>query len=614
MSGSFAPKHTLFAAVILACCSSGVHAADFTIGDSVELSVDTTVSLGQGWRTEDRDPLLIGSNAGARIGIVGFPGVSTDDANANYGKGDTFTRVLKFVTDIEARRGKHGAVVRVKGWYDDALQNDAVPWGNFINQYVANTSLGDDGFDGLSRFSGIEVLDAFYYGNYELGGTALNLRVGEQVVNWGESLFIRGNNLLNPVDVPALRRPGAEVKEALLPMGSVLVALGFSNGWSLDVNLPYNWRETLLDQCGTMFATLDGTATHETVQACASVSQVLNPGAGITNETLAVQNGFYIPFIDTDEASDGGQWAVALRLPGDLLGGDFGIYASNLHMTTPVASGDSGAGIDANQFLAFTPNPTAAQWEYVEDIETLGLSYATTLAGWSVGVDFSHVSNYPVQVNANDLLAGLVTFAQPVPTLGAARNMFTGVGPDTHVNGYVQVAKDALVVNFVQAFTDFISDSTTVIAEIGYIKADIDDATVSNIRYGRSFVFGRAPDTTLISCGATASAVNLAHPGCAVDGFFTSDAFGYRLLFRLRYNEVMSGWNFQPRFFFAHDVDGVSVDNQMIEGRLTMGLGLRLEKNDKGLFAELGMTRYSGGDYDPLHDRDNAAFTLGTTF
>ena len=52
----------------------------------------------------------------------------------------------------------------------------------------------------------------------------------------------------------------------------------------------------------------------------------------------------------------------------------------------------------------------------------------------------------------------------------------------------------------------------------------------------------------------------------------------------------------------------------MIEGRLTMGLGLRLEKNDKGLFAELGMTRYSGGDYDPLHDRDNAAFTLGTTF
>ena len=45
------------------------------------------------------------------------------------------------------------------------------------------------------------------------------MRAGKQVVNWGESTFIGGGiNSINPIDVSAFRRPGAEIKEGLIPV------------------------------------------------------------------------------------------------------------------------------------------------------------------------------------------------------------------------------------------------------------------------------------------------------------------------------------------------------------------------------------------------------------
>ena len=36
----------------------------------------------------------------------------------------------------------------------------------------------------------------------------LQMRLGNQVINWGESVFIQGVNQFNPIDVPAARRAG----------------------------------------------------------------------------------------------------------------------------------------------------------------------------------------------------------------------------------------------------------------------------------------------------------------------------------------------------------------------------------------------------------------------
>ena len=74
------------------------------------------------------------------------------------------------------------------------------------------------------------LLDAYVYGSFDVGDSDLQLRLGNQVVNWGESIFIQGVNQINPIDVPAARRAGAEIKEILLPVWAAYANWGFDFG------------------------------------------------------------------------------------------------------------------------------------------------------------------------------------------------------------------------------------------------------------------------------------------------------------------------------------------------------------------------------------------------
>ena len=83
----------------------------------------------------------------------------------------------------------------------------------------------------------------------------LTVKLGNQVVNWGESLFISGGiNQYGAVDVPAARRPGSQVKEILLPIPQISASLGVADGVSIDAFYQLKWTRTVLDGCGTYFS------------------------------------------------------------------------------------------------------------------------------------------------------------------------------------------------------------------------------------------------------------------------------------------------------------------------------------------------------------------------
>ena len=83
--------------------------------------------------------------------------------------------------------------------------------------------------------SRIELRDAFLYGRFKLGALPGELRAGWQVINWGESTFIQGGiNAINPIDVSALRVPGSELREALMPVGAVLLSLNPSENTAIE--------------------------------------------------------------------------------------------------------------------------------------------------------------------------------------------------------------------------------------------------------------------------------------------------------------------------------------------------------------------------------------------
>ena len=104
----------------------------------------------------------------------------------------------------------------------------------------------------------MRLLDAFVYAKFDLGSMGAELRLGRQVVSWGESTFIQnGINVINHFDVSALRVPGSELKEAFLPQEMVNFSLQFNDNWSAQAIYITDWNATVPEPAGSYFSSND---------------------------------------------------------------------------------------------------------------------------------------------------------------------------------------------------------------------------------------------------------------------------------------------------------------------------------------------------------------------
>ena len=202
--------HSLPLAIALASASGSIQAANWNMGD-LDAQLDSQLSLGASWSTSSPDKRFIHTDT-----IVdGKPmnGQATartsDDGRLNFKRGDVFSQIFKGSHDLELRYGNSGGFFRGMYWYDFETKDRGQRF----------YDIDDSGRHPLQKGSGVTLLDAFVYHNYSIGDLPGNIRLGRQVVNWGEGLFV-GNSLnaVNPLDVAAFRRPGSEVKEALIPV------------------------------------------------------------------------------------------------------------------------------------------------------------------------------------------------------------------------------------------------------------------------------------------------------------------------------------------------------------------------------------------------------------
>ncbi|MEY8248879.1 MAG: DUF1302 family protein, partial [Bermanella sp.] len=244
----------VLAGVIGGLCALPTQAADFYFGadDDVSVQINSAISLGASWRTEGASTRLIGAG---NDGAVSDKNPSLDDGNLNYGKNDMFSQIIKGSHDIQVTKGNFGSFARIKYWSDQELKEGNVPHGNFLNEYESNTPLSDEGFADNAKFEGITLLDAYVYGSFDVAEKPLDVRIGRQVLSWGESTFIQGGlNSSNPFDVSALRRAGSTLKEGIMPVGMAYANLGLSESLSVEAFYQYEWAKTEIDGCGTLFS------------------------------------------------------------------------------------------------------------------------------------------------------------------------------------------------------------------------------------------------------------------------------------------------------------------------------------------------------------------------
>ncbi|PID43955.1 MAG: peptide ABC transporter substrate-binding protein [Gammaproteobacteria bacterium] len=596
------------AAAIAATVSSPVSAFQFYMGD-VEASFDTTLSAGASWRLSDRDTRqLAQGNLGPEYGYT-TTGASTnnyDDGNWNFDKGDSYSQLIKGNSELLVSYDNYGGFIRAKYWYDFKLKD-----GDLATDGVGQTRPLNKVAD--ANASGASLLDAYVWGDFDIGDMPLSLRLGKQVVSWGEGLFIQGgNSVINPIDVSAIRAPGAELKEAFIPVNMLYTSLGVSENVSLEGFVQLEWEKTLPDDCGTFYSMNDFGA-----DGCGPVLL-----AGQIPDSQAYAQGIAAYRFADHEPDDTDQFGVAVRwyVP-ELNDSELGFYFIQYHNRLPMVSGQ------VNNFLTGQNFPKY-NIVYPEKVQNFGVSFNTsTESGWSVAGEVTHKLDVPVQWNAFELIYGGLSSNA---SLLYDREVAKAGGDPTALFGEQLDGFDRFDISQIQftliKFFDQVAGASrlTFVSEFGatYIH---DLPGLDEARYGRAGTFGIGPidASTLIgnpvSCdgsipGTGPANINIAN--CVNEGYTTDFSWGYRMRFALDYNDVVAGVNFRPTLAWSHDVRGYSAEPgpNFIEGRKAIGLSLKATYLN-AYSGTIGYTNYfGGGRFNMINDRDNISASVSYSF
>lgn len=583
---------------LAALTASPVHAFQFSQGD-LRGSLDTTLSYGLIWRVQERSSKLIGvANAPFNDGQGTARSVNTDDGNLNYGRG-IVSNAGKVTSELGLDYKRFGLFVRGTAFYDyenmrgDRSKADLTP--------EAKDLVGKD----------IRLLDAFIKGEFELGTRPAQLRLGEQVVSWGESTFIQnGINIINPVNVNAIRLPGSEVKEALLPEGMVWGSISPTENTTFEGLYLYDWEETEIDPPGTYWSTNDFAGDGG--------SRVML-GFGSVADTVAASSGDVVGRSSTRDASDSGQYGLAFRMfaPG-LNDTEFGLFFINHHSRLPIINARTGtaaaaAGVDP---LGRTYAETASYFlSYPEDIKLYGLSFNTLLrqSGVALQGEFSYRDGAPLQVDDIELLFAALSAQDNLSpgntrAAGLARFGQMGLAPfESDLPGFIKRDVMQVQATATKLFgPTFSANQLVMVGEVGVTHVrDMPSKDVLRLDGSGTPISGNAR--------LTAAHFNEVEPYSA---FADATSWGYRLVSRLDYNNAIGAVTLSPRVAWAHDVNGNSPGpgGNFIEGRkaITFGLGADYQ-NRWG--ADLSYTNFFGaGRYNLSNDRDIIAANIKYSF
>lgn len=629
-------KSILASAVAIAGASMNANAVEFNFGE-LGVQVDNTVTYGVAWRTSDRDTDQIMPANGPAVGVTGTgSSYNYDDGTLNYSKGDIYTNAVKWSGDLEINYQNFGGFFRARAYYDTALMDEDTDF----------KPLNDATKDAAGK--GAELLDAYVWADMELGATPVNLRVGRQVISWGESTFIQGGiNSINPVDASAFRKPGAEVKEGLLPVNMVYTSIGLSADVTLEAFYQLEWEKTRTDPCGTFFSTVDfvadgcgpvilgGTESEEFYMA--------GRDAEIAKGTPLKDRGT-LPFterLDDDQPKDSGQYGLALRWYSEALGDtEFGFYHMNIHSRVPYINGavtnyDSTGTVTGTKGAQVNGNATydtarpLYQIAYPEDIQISGISFATsTEGGASISGEISYKPDMPLQWNAFELI--LAGNGAPYSRLYQQRAEEAGNPATLYgeiAEGYDHFDMWQAQMTFIKFFDRVMgADRLALVSEIGMTYVD-GLPSLDKARYGRSGAYGignndgvwaAAGNTNFCSAdtfaGSANGGKNVQTKNCTNDGYTTELSGGVRLRASMDFNNAFAGVNVSPSLSVAYDKgNGPEPGAQFLDDRLTTGLGVSFVYLNK-TSVDLSYTNFSGGDYNQLKDRDNVSLSAKYSF
>ena len=648
-----------------------VNAVSFNWGE-VEGTFDSTWTAGASWRVGERDwegqigkvnqPQFDWSNYSAfgntkytSAEIWAQPGSyssNNDLSNLLYSQGDTTSEIVKGLHELSLKYKNYGLFARGMYFYDRKL-ND----GNYdFNDPITGKEFDpcEDNRASEVQCKDIRLLDAFVYGNFDLndGANPLSIRVGNQVVSWGESTLIaHGISEINAVDLNILNAPGAELKEAFRPQGMVWASLGLTDSLTVEAFYQYDWQPIWVPTPGSIFATNDfagfgGYAQNAqlgfnanpdinldfVMQEYERLAGMIASGQSIPTQQLVSMALAYPTKVtlvqDEAEPSNDGQYGIKLGYYAPSLGEtEFGFYFMNYHSRRPLISGTAAdfstgallsdlATIGQNsgnidrELLLNLKSFSKAQIVYPEDIKLYGFSFNTLVGDTSVAAEIAHRQDEPLQIDDVELLfAGM---PQQLANAGLRPDLdgisqIKDVKPGETVDGFIRLDTTQAQMTFTHLFGPTLGlDNLTMLAEVGGVwihdMPGFDELRLNGPGTSRS---GGNPDMPGIIQGL--------HNGPETNPFPTDFAWGYRLVGKADFNNVFAGVNMSPRVIFSHDVDGITPDPMFLftEGRKSVALGVNFDYQNRW-GADISYNNFFGGvgTTNAMADRDYVSFNI----
>jgi hypothetical protein len=587
------------AAALCACAlalPSPARAFDFRAGE-VEVSVRGVVGGGTAIRIEDPHPTLIPRVNGLAAGVFGTAagGRNQDDGNLNFRPGDAVSTVAKAFVDVDAKYQNVGLNVSAMAWRDFVLTDGDRPWGNVPNNLTPFVPLGETSDDMYGRFAGVALLQANVHGTFDLGGHPLHVRLGNQLMRWAVPTTIAtGLTVINPLNNPALYRPGALVPdESLIPFPAAFARFGITPALDLEAFYQFAFRRSEPLGCGTFYATVDYLADR-----CDKILV----GAGLNDRQSLALQAFAKRAPDV-EPDDQGQFGIGAGYKVEALATRFGAYFTQYHQRTAVV-GAVKAGRPGPPVIPGDPDGLNPQYfaQYPEDIRVFGANAIARLSDLLLFAEVAHRANQPLQLHSNDLTNAFLSTTAP----SLLRAEIDALPFGARYAAYDRYGTTDVVVGANRQFAGVLGASALSLGgELGgKFVHDLPDPTVR--RYGRADVFGFGPVNGV--CLPPVTAIS-----CTSEGFTTDAAYGARTRTSLTYANVLPETELTPSLTYGYDISGWSYDGVFSEGRQFAALGLRAEYQ-KRIVAELAYIPQWGGRYSVIRDRDVVSFAVSAKF
>jgi TM2 domain-containing membrane protein YozV len=565
--------------------------------------LDLSVGYGLQVRTEEASPRFVGIGNGGNA-----PTVNLDDGTLNYGRGITANQI-RATGELTLLWRNFGLFARGYGFYD------------FEN------SLGDRDHRPLTNDAkwlvggGAELQDAFVTGRFKLADIPLVVRVGKQVINWGESGFIRfGVDIVNPIDFIAVTQPTTTSRDLFVRQGMVWGAATLTESVSVEAYYQYDWEPAVMNPTGGFFSANDligGDGIRPGFEGFGRFSDLgtdKNETYGLPDGTQPPEGGFdpdfmKIPSAGRHEPRDQGQFGFAVQtflpfLNATKLGAHFASYHSRLPLisahtasadiimtSTPAGVLDraddisdvTGLPIEETEPIAeeYTisdvANGTRIFATYPEDIRMVGASFstATPRSGTLISGELSHHFGWPIQTLTEEVIAASLS---PIEFSNSSTDAFKSTslgvfGADEMVKGFFRTGKTQASLGVAQLLGPRIYSSQTILTvDVGWIRID----------------------------------------GLPDDFLFDTNSAGYRLTGALRYDGVFGGASLTPSLVFTHDFAGITPGpgTAFIEGRKSISAAVSLGFTNTWT-SVLRYTNFFGAKkLDPGTDRDFLNFNV----